>query len=116
VLHGEVVVFVLASKFPSRQRLIRSGNISDPGSGYYRQPTAHGRKMSGEIFICYRREESGWVAGRLRDRLRQDFDSEKVFMDIDAKAIPLGANFKQVIEKKVAKCEVLIAVIGKELA
>jgi hypothetical protein len=69
--------------------------------------------MSGEIFISYRREESGWVAGRLLDRLQRDFDTEKIFMDIDAKAIPLGANFKQVIERKVAECDVLIAVIGK---
>jgi hypothetical protein len=69
--------------------------------------------MGGEIFISYRREESGWVAGRLRDRLQRDFDPEKIFMDIDAKAIPLGANFKQVIERKVCDCDVLIAVIGK---
>ena len=69
--------------------------------------------MRGEIFISYRREESGWVAGRLRDQLRRDFDAEKIFMDIAAKAIPLGANFKQVIEKKVGDSDVLIAVIGK---
>jgi tetratricopeptide (TPR) repeat protein len=69
--------------------------------------------MSGEIFISYRREESGWVAGRLLDRLQGDFGTEKIFMDIDAKAIPLGANFKQVIERNVAECDVLIAVIGK---
>ena len=30
--------------------------------------------MSGQIFISYRREESGWVAGRLRDRLLRVFD------------------------------------------
>ena len=35
---------------------------------------AAGEMMSGQIFISYRREESGWVAGRLRDRLLRVFD------------------------------------------
>jgi hypothetical protein len=71
---------------------------------------AHGKKMSGQIFISYRREESRWLAGRLRDRLSARFDRKKIFMDIDA--IALGDDFVKAIEKTVAECDVLIAVIG----
>jgi hypothetical protein len=40
--------------------------------------------MIGQIFICYRREESRWVARTLRDRLRSDFDRKQIFMDLDS--------------------------------
>ena len=66
--------------------------------------------MSGQIFISYRREESRWSARSLHYRLSRDFDSRQIFMDIDN--ITLGADFVQVIEAMVAKCDVLIAVIG----
>jgi formylglycine-generating enzyme required for sulfatase activity len=70
-----------------------------------------GKKMSGQIFISYRREETRWSARILHDRLCRAFDPKQIFMDIDA--IALGEDFVEVIETKVAKCDVLIAVIGK---
>jgi formylglycine-generating enzyme required for sulfatase activity len=66
--------------------------------------------MSGQIFISYRREESRWSARSLHDRLWRNFDPEQIFMDIDA--IALGEDFVRAIETTVAKCDVLIAVIG----
>ena len=66
--------------------------------------------MSGQIFISYRREESRWSARSLHDRLRRDFDPKQIFMDIDA--IALGEDFVEAIESTVAKCDVLIAMIG----
>jgi formylglycine-generating enzyme required for sulfatase activity/tetratricopeptide (TPR) repeat protein len=66
--------------------------------------------MSGQIFISYRREESRWSARSLHDRLCKDFDPKQLFMDIDA--IALGEDFVGAIETTVAKCDVLIAVIG----
>src|SRR6516164_5197622 len=66
--------------------------------------------MSGQIFISYLREESRWSAGRLYDRLCIHFDRKQIFMDIDA--IALGEDFVEAIENTVAKCDVLIAVIG----
>jgi hypothetical protein len=69
-----------------------------------------GEEMSGQIFISYRREESRWSARSLRDRLCRDFDPKQIFMDIDA--IALGEDFVEAIETTVAKCDVLIAVIG----
>jgi TIR domain len=69
-----------------------------------------GKKMSGQIFISYRREESRWLAKSLHFRLCRDFAPEQIFMDIDA--IALGEDFVRAIETTVAKCDVLIAVIG----
>jgi hypothetical protein len=66
--------------------------------------------MSGQIFISYRREESRWSARSLHDRLCRDFDPNQIFIDIDA--IGLGEDFVKAIETTVAKCDVLVAVIG----
>ena len=38
--------------------------------------------LSGGIFISYRRQESGHLAGRLYDRLAERFGEERVFMDV----------------------------------
>jgi hypothetical protein len=66
--------------------------------------------MRGQIFISYRREECGWLAGRLYDRLTARFGREQIFMDVGG--IAPGEDFVKVIEKGVSECEILIAVIG----
>jgi hypothetical protein len=63
------------------------------------------------IFISYRRDDSAGHAGRLHDRLVGEFGRDLLFMDIDA--IPLGENFVTVLREKVAACDVLLAVIGR---
>src|ERR1700741_4309218 len=68
-------------------------------------------KMSGQIFISYRRDDSSAWAGRLCDRLSNQFPSNQIFMDVDS--VDLGEDFVKTIEKTVASCDVLIAVIGK---
>ena len=64
-----------------------------------------------KVFLCYRREDSGGYAGRIQDQLAQALGSDVLFMDVDA--IPLGANFVRVLHDEVAKCDVLLAVIGR---
>jgi TIR domain len=66
--------------------------------------------MSKKIFISYRRSDSPGTAGRLHDFLSTKFGDEAVFMDVDS--IELGWNFKKEIDEAVAKCGVLLAVIG----
>ena len=66
--------------------------------------------MSG-IFISYRRSDSAPYAGRLHDRLCDYFGADQVFMDVDD--IKPGADFVSLIGEKVASCDALIAVIGK---
>jgi hypothetical protein len=67
-------------------------------------------KMSGQIFISYRRDESRWIARSLCDRLALHFDRNQIFMDVDG--IRLGDDFLKAIERRVAECDVLIAIIG----
>jgi len=64
-----------------------------------------------KVFLCYRREDSGGYAGRLQDRLLHDLGADVLFMDVDS--IPIGKNFVKVLHDEVAKCEVLLAVIGR---
>jgi hypothetical protein len=66
--------------------------------------------MAAKVFLCYRRDDSAGYAGRVQDRLAQEFGRDLLFMDVDA--IPLGVNFATVLRNEVAKCEVLLAVIG----
>jgi hypothetical protein len=64
------------------------------------------------IFISYRRGDSSPQAGRLSDRLADEFGADRVFMDVDA--IEPGADFVDYIEEAVGSCDVLVALIGGE--
>ena len=66
--------------------------------------------MACKLFISYRRDDSAGHAGRVHDRLQQEFGRDLLFMDVDS--IPLGVNFNKVIGDEVAKCNTLLAVIG----
>src|SRR5262245_36862704 len=66
--------------------------------------------MAAKVFLCYRRDDRAAFAGRVQDRLVQEFGRDLLFMDVDA--IPLGVNFATALRDAVAKCEVLLAVIG----
>jgi TIR domain-containing protein len=66
--------------------------------------------MAAKVFLSYRREDSAGYAGRIQDRLAQEFGRDLLFMDVDT--VPLGVNFVTVLHNEVAKCEVLLAVIG----
>ena len=65
-----------------------------------------------EIFISYRRSESSDVTGRIFDQLKTQFGEECLFKDVDA--IPIGQDFRAVIEDAVSRCVVLLAIIGRE--
>jgi hypothetical protein len=66
--------------------------------------------MAYRLFISYRRDDSAGHAGRVHDRLQQEFGPDLLFMDVDS--IPLGANFAKVLGDEIAKCDVLLAIIG----
>lgn len=66
--------------------------------------------MVTKVFISYRRDDSAGHAGRVHDRLEREFGRDLLFMDVDA--IPLGADFVEVLSDEVAKCDVLLAIIG----
>ena len=66
--------------------------------------------MAGNIFINYRRDESGHVAGRLHDSLAPTFGRNKLFMDVDN--IPVGKDFESYLKSQVAVCDAMLAIIG----
>jgi TIR domain len=66
--------------------------------------------MAAKVFISYRRDDSAGYAGRVRDRLERERGRNLLFMDVDG--IPLGTNFSKVLHEEVAKCGVLLAMIG----
>lgn len=65
---------------------------------------------SGKVFIAYRHDDSAAYAGRIIDRLDRELGRAMLFADVDT--IPLGANFVEIIKETVARCYVLLAVIG----
>ena len=64
------------------------------------------------VFISYRRQDSSDVTGRIYDRLIQHFGKPSVFKDVDS--IPLGADFRKHLDDSVARCDVLLTVIGRQ--
>lgn len=67
--------------------------------------------MSGKIFINYRRGEDSGFVHALMSPLEQAFSAERLFIDIDS--IEPGVDFVRVLDEQVAKCDILLAVIGK---
>jgi TIR domain len=66
--------------------------------------------MAAKVFISYRRADSAGYSGRVMDWLDRELGRDLVFMDVDT--IPLGTDFSKVLHEEVAKCGVLLAVIG----
>ena len=65
-----------------------------------------------KIFLNYRRQDSAAFAGRLYDHFVEHFGQDSVFIDIDT--ISLGVDFVEAIQEKMAICEVLLVLIGKQ--
>ncbi len=64
------------------------------------------------VFISYRRKDSGEVVGRLYDTLAARLPSGKVFRDLDT--IPFGSSFPDVINKAIAGADVVLVIIGPD--
>jgi len=72
--------------------------------------TTHHAASAARIFLSYRREDTAGYAGRIAERLTHVFGDEYVFRDIED--IQPGVNFADEIQRNVAGCDVLIALIG----
>jgi len=66
--------------------------------------------MGKEIFISYRRKDTGSSAGRLYDALVKRLGSQRVFKDIDN--IGPGVDFRKVIGKQLLGARVILLLIG----
>jgi hypothetical protein len=65
-----------------------------------------------KIFISYRRDDAAGHAGHIRTLLEPEFGSDAVFLDVDH--IPPGGKFGEVLAREVAKCDLLLALIGRD--
>jgi len=63
-----------------------------------------------KVFVSYRRHESQDVTGRICDRLQQALPKTDIFRDVDS--IPMGQDFRKVLESAVSGCDVVLVVIG----
>lgn len=64
------------------------------------------------IFVSYRRSDSITITGRIYDRLVDAFGEQHVFKDVDD--IPVGVDFRAVLNREVSSADVLLVIIGKE--
>src|SRR5689334_2986636 len=69
-----------------------------------------GRLRLADIFISYRRGDSEYIAGRIREHLVREFGGDSVFFDVDN--IPLGIDFRQVVRGALSSCKVCLVIIG----
>ena len=67
-----------------------------------------------KIFISYRRADSGYLIGRIKDRLVSAFGDQTVFRDLDD--IPSGIDFRTVLEEETNECDVMLVIIGPQWA
>lgn len=66
----------------------------------------------GSVFISYRREDSEGQARALFQDLVARLGRDSVFMDVDS--IGLGQDFRQVLQERLATCDVMLALIGRD--
>jgi hypothetical protein len=66
----------------------------------------------GSVFISYRREDTEGQARALFQDLVARLGRESVFMDVDS--IGLGRDFRTVLQERLATCDVMMALIGRD--
>ena len=105
------VVFLLKSdQMAGADKTFESRSPFKPTGYYTSSRWAGDLAISGKVFISYRRSDSAAYAGRVWDRLERDLGRHSLFMDVAA--IPFGTNLTKVVHEEVAKCGVLLAMIG----
>ena len=65
----------------------------------------------GKNFISYRRDDSAADSGRIDDQAPK-YGRANVFKDLDN--MPLGVDFRHLLNDEVAKCDVMLVVIGRQ--
>lgn len=68
--------------------------------------------MQTSIFLSYRRHDSLAQARALYERLRSEFGSDRVFIDLEG--LRSGFDFQHALEQHLDSCQVLIALVGRD--
>jgi uncharacterized protein YjbI with pentapeptide repeats len=66
--------------------------------------------MSSEIFISYRRTDTGGYAGRLYDHLKQEFGPDSVLLDVEVEGT--AEELRQWVQRVVPEAGVMLVLIG----
>jgi hypothetical protein len=66
----------------------------------------------GSVFISYRREDSQGQARALFQDLVASLGKGAVFMDVDS--IALGRDFREVLQERLATCDLMLVLIGRD--
>jgi len=66
------------------------------------------------IFISYRRADSMAYTGRIYDRLVTAFGHQQIFKDVED--IPVGEDFRSVLDKALTAADVVLVIIGPQWA
>jgi hypothetical protein len=75
--------------------------------------TLKAKKNNGKnIFVSYREKDSSGETGRLVDSLKQHFEDDQIFLDIDK--IEPGVDFSDAISHSLECCDVMLAIIGPQ--
>ena len=64
----------------------------------------------GAVFVSYRRGDSEGQARALSIELVELIGKDSVFMDVDS--IALGRDFRQILQERLASCDLMLALIG----
>ena len=104
---------------PSTQQPASYAQDGQPSAPLDRTATGRSNDIGGKvpvegagIFVSYRRRDSELFSGWLCERLIRNFGTGRVFFDVDT--LPPGADFRQAIIDAVARCKVLLAIIGPQ--
>jgi hypothetical protein len=63
------------------------------------------------IFLCYRRDDTRWCAGRLHDRLCDLFGRDTVFWDVES--MDWGDKFEEETRRRLGESDVVLVLIGE---
>lgn len=66
--------------------------------------------MTGTIFLSYRRDDSMYISGRIREHLEHRYGPAHVTFDVDS--IPLGQDFRTYLRSQLENCDLMLVVIG----
>lgn len=95
-------------------RFCRIANLGDALTELTVMPTLPFDQDDGKphfkIFLSYRRNDDRWAVGQLYRLLTRYLGDNSVFRDVDS--IPLGKDFRFIIDEAVGRCIILLAVIG----
>ncbi|MCO4772114.1 MAG: toll/interleukin-1 receptor domain-containing protein [Deltaproteobacteria bacterium] len=105
----QVGVFWLLNRslFFVDERLV---NLPSTGVPETLSPLRRREKLPAGVFLSYRRSDAVAYAGRLHDSLREHFEDERIFMDLDD--IGTGEDFVHALDAALESVKAMVVLIG----